>query len=149
MSEGAIRATADPWNSLGNSLSTEDAAQLDHAPERAWNERDRKKSGGRSGRRAAGREEAFGTDDDDNAGPFRERGANKTRLKFKRRQRTNEQLAVGDELDDALMVGLVGVFVDAMVQRGRTGEKLQREIQAEHQRAGENLSLDSQSYDNW
>ena len=63
-----------------------------------------RKSGGRSGRRAAGREETGGTDDDGGSEPFGENGANKTRLQFKLRHRTDEQLAVGDELDDALVV---------------------------------------------
>ena len=107
-----------------------------------------RKSGGRNGRRAAGREKAFGADDDDER-PFWRSGENQARLKFKLRNGGDQQLAVGDELDDALMIRRVGVFVDAMVQGGGCGEKLQRDVEAKHQRDGENFSLHSGSYGNW
>jgi hypothetical protein len=107
-----------------------------------------RKSGGRSGRRAAGREKAFGTDDDDER-PFWRSGENKLMLKFKLRNGSDQQLAVGDELDDALMFRRVRVFVDAMVQGVGCGEKLQREVKPKHERDGENLSLHSRSFGNW
>lgn len=107
-----------------------------------------RKSGGRNWRRAAGREKAFGASDDDER-PFWRSGEKKLRLKFKLRNGSDQQLAVGDELDDALMFRRVGVFVDAMVKGGGCREQLQREVKAKHERNGENLSLNSQSYGNW
>jgi len=106
------------------------------------------RSGGRNGRRAAGREQTFGTDDDDE-GPFWRSVENQSWLKFKLRNGCGQQLAVGDELDDALMIRRMRIFVDAMVQGVGCGEELQREVKPKHERDGENLSLHSRSFGNW
>lgn len=106
-----------------------------------------RRSGGSNGRRTAGREKTFGTNDEDER-PFWRSGENKLRLKFKLRNGSDQQLAVGDELDDALMIRRVGVFVDAMVKSVGCGEELQREVKPKHERDGENLSLHSRSYGN-
>jgi hypothetical protein len=58
-------------------------------------------------------------------------------------------LTVSDELDDALMVGLVRVFVKAMMKCIRVGKGLERQIQPKHQRNSENLALGSQDLDDF
>lgn len=131
-----------------NPLSTEGVAHLDYAGHDFGTKGIRWRSGGRNGRRATGREKTFGTDDDDER-PFWRSGENQSWLKLKLRNGSDQQLAVGDELDDALMIRRMGVFVDAMMQGGGRGEKLQREIKPKHERAGENLSLHSRSFGNW
>jgi hypothetical protein len=98
------------------------------------------KSGGRKRGRATWRQETCVTED--GRGRWWRQGDIMTeRPEVKLRQRPNQQLPVRDEFDDALMFRRVRVLVRAMMKEIRMREDLQRQVQAQHQRDGEKISL--------
>lgn len=97
--------------------------------------RGRQGSGGVGRRRAAGWEQAGGEGGKD---PVQGQEGNEAEPCGGQRVGggTGEELAVGHELDGAVMVGRVGILVQAVVQDLRGREHLHREVQAQHEQGG-------------
>ena len=66
--------------------------------------------------------------EDNDEGLFGNGERRKIKPQLKRLSRGDQQLAIGNEFDDALVIWLVRVFVEAMMQSGRAGEELQRRV---------------------
>jgi hypothetical protein len=96
-------------------------------------------SGGENGRRAPVGKQAIAPDTE-HGGALRRDERNQARTNGLRRRLRAEQLSVGKELDDALVLRRVGVLVQAVVERLGRSQGLKRKMQRQHQRDGEDLS---------
>ena len=95
-------------------------------------------SGGR-GRGAPGWEEVF-SPYGGNTTPFSRGERLDLRGQDKFQRRRTGHMSVGHELDHALVIRIVGILVNTVVQRLRGGCGLERDMQPQHQRHGEDSS---------